>query len=113
MSFEPWYAAKCIFRHSSLPAEEGAFVYEERVLLVRAASIDDAMAKAETEARHYGSDGIEYLGFVDVYHLFAESLGDHTEAYSLMRSSTLAPTDYLNRFHDTGTEHSKNEKSAT
>ena len=108
MSQEPWYAAKCVFRHTTLPAEGGGFVYEERVVLVHAASVDDAIATAEDEAQSYGNDGIEYLGFLDVYHLTAEALSDRSELYSLMRSSKLSPGEYLNAFYDTGAEHSRN-----
>src|SRR6266853_2020682 len=107
MSAEPWYAAKCVFRHANVRAEAGTFVYEERVVVVRASSFDDAISKAEAEAKRYSGNGIEYLGFIDVYHLSVEQLGDRAEIYSLMRSSTLPPAEYLNAFHDTGAEHSK------
>jgi hypothetical protein len=113
MSAEPWYAAKCIFRHSGLQPERKGFVYEERVLIVRASDFPEAQAKAEAEARRYAANGIEYLGYIDVYHLPAETLEDGVEVYSLMRSSKLQPREYLNRFHDTGAEHSKKENSAT
>ena len=113
MSAEPWYAAKCIFRHSGLQREREGFVYEERVLLVRASHFHEAQTKAEAEARQYAASGIEYLGFIDVYHLPLEAVGDGAEVYSLMRSSKLQPKEYLNHFHDTGAEHSKKEDSAT
>jgi hypothetical protein len=113
MSEEPWFAAKCIFRHAGLKPPREGFVYEERVMLVRASNIDDAMRKAQAEARQYGTNGIEYLGFIDLYHLSVEVVGDLVEVYSLMRSSKLAPTEYLNRFHDTGAEHSKRGSGAT
>jgi len=113
MSAEPWYAAKCIFRHAGLQSAAKGYVYEERVLLIRAANFDDAQRKAEAEAKRYAKGGIEYLGFMDVYHLSSESVSDSTEVYSLMRSSQLKPTDYLNQFHDTGAEHSKKESGAT
>jgi|RhiMetdeSRZDD1v2_1073273.scaffolds.fasta_scaffold2448386_1 hypothetical protein len=113
MSAEPWYAAKCIFRHSGLQPERKSSVYEERVLLIRASDFREAQAKAEAEARRYAASGIEYLGFIDIYHLPAETIGDGVEVYSLMRASKLQPTEYLNRFHDTGAEHSKKEDSAT
>jgi hypothetical protein len=113
MSAEPWYAAKCIFRHTGLQSAAKGYVYEERVLLIRAVDFGDAQRKAEAEAKRYAKNGIEYLGFMDVYHLSSEAVGDSTEVYSLMRSCQLKPTDYLNQFHDTGAEHSKKESGAT
>jgi len=112
MSAEPWYGAKCIFRHTNLPAEGGASVYEERIVLIRASSVEDALRMAEREAKVYATDGIEYLGFVDLYHLATDRVGDGTELYSLMRTSPLKPRDYLNRFYDSGGEHSKETKRA-
>src|SRR4029077_13341833 len=109
MSAEPWYAAKCIFRHSGLQPARKGFLYEERILLVRASDFREAQAKAEAEARRYAANGIEYLGFIDVYHLPAQAVGDGVEVYSLMRTSKLEPTKYLNHFHDTGAENSKRE----
>src|SRR5918996_6556730 len=108
MSSEPWYAAKCIFRHANL-SREGDHVYEERIVLIRAASFDDALAEAEDEALRYADNGVEYMGFIDVYHLSTDELGDGAEVYSLLRSSKLPPADYLNTFHDTGAEHSRED----
>ncbi|GBG03943.1 hypothetical protein AZSI13_32700 [Azospira sp. I13] len=106
MPNEPWYAAKCVFRHTQLSAkQEEGWVYEERIVLFRASDEDDAIAKAEEEASQYATDGTEYLGFVEVFHLFAESLEDKAEVFSSMRSSKLAPSEYLDHFVDTGAEH--------
>ena len=63
---EPWYAAKCIFRHNDLQAEaENAFVYEERIILLKAENQDAAIEKAEEEAREYASgfDNTEFIGY--------------------------------------------------
>ena len=81
-------------------------MYEERVILIRASTVEDAMRKGETEAKGYAREGIEYLGFMDLYHLATDGVGDLSEVYSLMRSSNLSPTEYLDHFYDTGTEHS-------
>jgi hypothetical protein len=112
MSAQPWYGAKCIFRHTNLTADGGASVYEERIVLFRASSEEEALGMAEREAKVYATDDIEYLGFVELYHLATDRIGDRTELYSQMRTSSLAPRDYLNHFYDTGSEHSRGTKSA-
>jgi hypothetical protein len=81
-------------------------LYEERITLWRAASFEDAVARAESEAKEYASDvGGRYVKLAQAYHLAIDGdVGDGSEVYSLMRESTLKPDDYLNRFFDTGSE---------
>ena len=108
MNDEPWYGAKCIFLHTGIESSP-AQVYEERVILVRAESLDDAITRAEVMAEEYAHDldGCSYTGFVDVFHIYDENVGEGTEVYSLMRTSDLGKDEYLNRFYDTGTERTQ------
>ena len=108
MSDEPWYGAKCIFRHADLKGKDG-HVYEERVVLVKAESDDEAMEHAQREAKEYaqGLEGCSYLGFVNVFHIYDKNLQDGTEVYSLMRDSKLGKKKYLKRFFNTGKERTR------
>lgn len=108
MSDEPWYGAKCVFLHSEIESCPGQ-VYEERVILLRAGSLDEAVSRAEALADEYARDvgGCSYTGFVNVFHIFDENIGDGAEVYSLMRTSDLSKDEYLNRFYDTGTERTQ------
>jgi len=103
MNDEPWYSAKCIFRHNDRK-DGDSNMYEERIVLLKAENLDEAIIRAENEAKQYVSDlpTCEYLGFVDVFHLFDETIEDGTEVYSLMRQSKLDKEKYLNNFYDTG-----------
>lgn len=109
MSAPEWFSAKTIYKHNRVENGTPKVVFEERVVLFQAASFDEAIAQAETEAQEYcGKSGETiYLGFVDVYHLFDISVGHRTEVYSLMRESALPDKDYLNTFYDTGHERSQ------
>lgn len=101
-----WYSAKTVFKHSVV--EDGAQkpVFEDRVVLLKAGNFEEAVTKAEKEALDYckANESVVYLGYVDVYLLSEELIGERTEIYSLMRDSTLKDTEYLKHFHDTGTE---------
>lgn len=107
-----WYAVRCLFE-STWPAIEQAepsHRYEERITLWRAASIDEAIALAETEAEDYaktvvGAPG-PYLGLAQGCELEDEP-GHGAEVFSLMRSSDLDSTVYLDTFFDTGREHQR------
>lgn len=100
MNTEPWYAAQCIFRHTD--AGRGPKqTYEERIILLRANSADEAIARAEKEAKGYCADlnDCEYLGYVSVFHLFDDAPGDGTEIFSSMQRSDLTAKEYLDRHY--------------
>ncbi len=101
---EVWYSARCVFR---LRTSESQTTYEERIVLLRAMSEDDAMRVAEADAVEYaaGVEGCTYSGYVDLFRLFETHVGHRAEVFSLMRSSDLDTQGYLDRFFDTGTEH--------
>jgi hypothetical protein len=103
-----WFGVRCLFRHFNLVAEDGSTfqTYEERVVVVRALDFDWAIKKAEREAVQYahGCGACEYLGFANCFDMRESEIVDFTEVYSLMRKSTLAPEDYIDRFYDTGDE---------
>jgi hypothetical protein len=78
-------------------------------VILRARDADDAIARAEEEAVRYvteADEGMEYLGSVDVYEMF-DDVGDGAEVYSLLRSTPLAPTAFLDRYHNQDGTHSR------
>jgi Domain of unknown function (DUF4288) len=111
MSAPEWFSAKTIYKHHRVEAGTPKVVFEERVVLFRAMSFEEAIVQAEAEAREYrGSAGeTVYLDFVNVYHLFDASVGHRTEVYSLMRESNLSNKEYLDTFYDTGQERTQKE----
>ncbi len=102
MDDEPWFSARCIFRHRGSDTRPSS--YEDRIILLRADDFDHAILRAEEEARAYADEGVEYLECLDIYHLFESSIGDRTEIFSLLRDSELSPQDYITRYFHTGSE---------
>ena len=97
---EPWYSARSLFVHEHTPSDVlPARVYEERIVLLRAASFDDAIQLAENEAREYAArdEGRRYLGHVDVFHLFDDDIGSGTEVYSVLRVGTPDPDLFVEK----------------
>ena len=116
---EPWYSARCLFE---LLQPEGSIcprrVYEERIVLIRATSFDDALRQAEAEAREYaaGTDGVRYLEHVDVFHLFDDEIVSGTELYSLFRNGGPEPDDFVAQFtadYREGLDASQGDDEAT
>jgi hypothetical protein len=93
-----WFGVRGVFRTAP-------DIYEERVTLWRADSLDQAIELAEAEAREYvaGSDA-QWCGLVQAYRLSDDPQAQGAEVFSLMRTSDLEPSAYLDRFFDTGAE---------
>jgi len=102
---ERWYGVRLVFR--VLNRED--HLYEERVTLWRARSIEEAIARAEAEVLDYADPNerlFEYIGLAQAFQtdIPDRAPGSGDEVFSLIRGSDLEPSDYLDRFFDTGTE---------
>jgi len=106
MNEEPWYGAKLVFQMFH-DVQNDSYKYEERVVLVHAPTEHEAMQKAETFAKAYETDRITYVGFVQLFHIFDDVIGDGTEVFSLIRDSQLTVDEYLDHFYDTGGERER------
>jgi hypothetical protein len=95
MSNKSWYSAQCIFLHSD-KSHGPKQMYEERIVLLRADSMDGAIEQAEKEAEEYASDlaGCSYVGYLNVFEMYDEP-GPKTEIFSAMRRSEEKPKEYL------------------
>jgi uncharacterized protein DUF4288 len=94
-----WYSAKCIFRLKANDSRRQRF--EERIVLIRADGLDEAIEKAEKNAEKYReyNPGIEFTGFVEVFEFFDDLIECQTELFSSLRVSDLNSTEYLDRFY--------------
>jgi hypothetical protein len=80
------------------------WLYEERVTLWQAASVDAAVRLAEAEAARYGADmDVSYLGFAQAYRVEGEPRSG-AEVLAQLRASELGPNEYIHRYFDTGAE---------
>lgn len=91
------FSVRCIFRFDD--------VYEERITMWRASSAGQAIERSEQEARQYAhSIGGTYLGLAQAYRLADDPREQGAEVFSLLRTATLEPENYLEHFFDTGQE---------
>ena len=66
---------------------------------------DGSNAIGEIEASEYASrSGFEYVGLAQAYDPKTDRLDNGSEVFSLIRQSTLKPSEYVDRFFDTGAE---------
>ena len=99
-----WYGVRTVCEHVNRNRRRDR-LYEERIVLIRATSFDEALVKAEDEVNCYAVEGTRYLGYAMAFELFEEP-GEGIEVFSLMRESRLEPKRYVDKFFDTGRERS-------
>ncbi len=101
-----WFSARTVYEHD----RPGDGLFEERIVVLRAGSFDEALERAAVEGAAYATAvGCVYTGYVSVFEMVEETLGDGAEVFSLMRDSDLAAEDYIDRFYTTGDERSDDE----
>lgn len=94
-----------MFRWQPRPGQNEKYLYEERITLWKAESLDAAIELAEQEAKSYARDGDEFLGFSQGFALPEPIAAHGAEVFSLLRESNLEPEEYIDALFDTGTEH--------
>jgi hypothetical protein len=98
------FSVRCLFHWNSKPSP-GVFLYEERITLWRAATIDEALLLAESEASQYAAENaVEFLDLLQAYALTDPLDASSVEVFSLLRESELPPKQYIDRHFDTGRE---------
>src|SRR5260370_2205012 len=100
MSSKSWYSAQSVFLHSD-KGHGTEQMYEERIVLLRADSVEAAIEQAEKEAEEYCRhlDGCKYVGYVNVFAIYDDKLSDGAEIFSSMQRSDLRPKKYLDLFY--------------
>ena len=107
----PSYSVKCHFEWPAAKAETLAQLYEERITLWQAESLDDAIEAAEQEALKYAEqNGFTFIQLTQAFWMFSDLEGDGIELFSLLRESDLEPSAYLDYFHDTGFERESKQE---
>jgi hypothetical protein len=101
------YSVRCVFRWEPRQDQKAKHLYEERITLWQAQSIDHAIELAEVEAENYASENIEFLGYSQAYAMYESISVNGIEVFSLLRESDLEPETYIDAFFDTGTEHER------
>lgn len=100
------YSVRCIFRWAPRADQTKRHLYEERITVWAADTLDEAIELAEAEAAEYASEGEEFLRLSQGFWMFEDLVlpRQGIEVFSLLRESDLEPREYLDAFFDTGLE---------
>ncbi|MET9675751.1 hypothetical protein ABZY68_22045 [Streptomyces sp. NPDC006482] len=107
MNQEPkaWYGARTFYRWLTWENRP----YEERVVLFRARSLDEAIELAERESAAYAGEGeFEVLDMVQAYQISDgdEVVGAGTEVFSKLHALDVPANEFLDRY-DSGPAHTE------
>ena len=102
----PTFSVRSVLRWSRHSDQRKKYVYEERITLWNAPTIEEAIDLAEHDAEEYAGPTAKRCGLLQGFWLFDElRLKEQgIEVFSLLRESDLAPKAYLRTFFDTGFE---------
>ena len=102
------FSVRCIFKWSPRADQVLKNLYEERITLWQAESLEQAIEFAESEASEYSGESCEFLGLSQGYAMFEPSQENGIEVFSLLRESDLEPELYLKSFFESGSERQGN-----
>jgi hypothetical protein len=100
------FSVRTVLRWRPRVGQRKRFLYEERITLWKAESLDEAIELAEMEAKVYAGGERQYLDLLQAFWLSEEFILPHqgVEVFSLLRESDLEPKAYLDTFFESGFE---------
>jgi hypothetical protein len=98
---QDWYSVRSIFRSDLTEDGQPRRAFEERVVIFRAASLNEALAKGEAEAKRYASEWPlpKMLDHLVAFSLRTDDLNEGEEVWSTIRDLNLTDADYLQRIY--------------
>jgi hypothetical protein len=112
MPSKDWYSVRSIFRSDTTEDGKPRRAFEERVVLFRAESFDEALAKGEAEAKQYASDWPhpKILNRIVAFHIHDEDLREGDEVWSCIRDLDISDEEFHRRIFDGEFENSTNAR---
>jgi Domain of unknown function (DUF4288) len=97
---QQWYSVRSIFKLPASPDGQRPPLFEERVVIFRAASPDQALEKGRAEAKRYseGESQPKMLDHIVALHLWEEELHEGEEVWSCLRQLDVSDEEFLDVF---------------
>jgi hypothetical protein len=97
MSQVSYYSVKTLLKNNV------ANTFEERILLYKVADFSEAINMAIKDSKNYlkNMENVDFLGIIDAFHIFDNSLSNGSEIYShIYHSSKYKTNDFINIHFD-------------
>ena len=101
MAKQAWFSVRSIFRSDLTEDGKPRRCFEERVVLFRASSSDEAIAKGEAEAKRY-AEAWPHPKIIDRIVAFSiqdEELQEGDEVWSCVRDLDISDEEFLHRIY--------------
>ncbi len=101
MTKQGWFSVRSVFRSDLTEDGKPRRCFEERVVLFRAASVEEAMAKGEAEAKRYAEawPHPKILDRVVVFSILEEELQEGDEVWSCIRGINVSDEEFLRQIY--------------
>lgn len=101
MPDQGWYSVRSVFLSERLVEGKPTRMSEERVVLFRASSFEEALAKGGAEAKRYaeGWPQPKMLDHLVAFSILEEELHEGEEVWSCLRESSLSDTEFLHQVY--------------
>lgn len=99
---QQWYSVRSIFKLPASTDGQRPPLFEERVVIFRATTPEEALAKARAEAKRYseGETRPRMLDHMVVFSLWGEDLREGEEVWSCLRQLNVSDEEFLERVYE-------------
>jgi hypothetical protein len=102
MADQSWYGVRSIFRSDRTEDGKPCRTFEERVVLFRASTFEDALAKGKAEAQRYAADWPHPRVFEHIvaFHIHDDELREGDEVWSCIRRLDISDEEFAKRIYE-------------
>lgn len=102
MKDQSWYGVRSIIRSDRTVDGKPCRTFEERIVLFRAATFEEALAKGETEAKQYTADwpNQKALDHLVAFHIHNDELREGVEVWSCIRGLDMTDEEFVRKFYE-------------
>ncbi len=99
---QQWYSVRSVFKLPGAPDGQRPALFEERVVIFRAASPEQALEKGRAEAKRYAESETQprMLAHIVVFSTWEEELTEGLEVWSCLRKIEISDEEFLDRIYE-------------
>lgn len=102
MEEQQWYSVRSVFRSDRIEDGKPVRTFEERVVVFRAASSEEALAKGRAEAQRYAERETHptLLDYIVAFGTWEEELREGEEVWCCLRETDISDEEFLHRVYE-------------
>lgn len=99
---QQWYSVRSVFKLPESSDGKRPRLFEERVVIFRASSPEEALEKGRAEAKQYSTSDTQprMLAHIVVFCIWEEELDEGEEVWSCLRQLEIPDEEFLDRVYE-------------